>query len=209
MPSDELIRAIVATGRSLFERGYAFGTAGNISCRAGNTIFSTPTGSSLGDLSPENIAVCDLNGTVTSKSTPTKELPFHLAAYRSRGDCQAVVHLHSAYATAVSCLKNLDMKDALPAFTPYYAMRVPSLPVIAYFPPGDARLAAELEKFAAQTPAMLMRSHGSIALGKDLLQASALAEEIEETARLFFILGERGQALSASEVAELRSRGRV
>jgi 3-dehydro-4-phosphotetronate decarboxylase len=206
MQSDDLIRSIIATGRSLFERGYAFGTAGNISCRMGDVIYSTPTGCSLGDLRDEDIAVCNIDGVVSSTRKPTKELPLHLAAYRSRPDCLAVVHLHSAFATAVSCLKELDVKDALPAFTPYYAMRVPCLPVIAYFPPGDVQLAAELERLAPRTPAMLMRNHGSVALGKNLLEASALAEEIEETSRLFFILGDRGQALSASEVALLRAR---
>jgi ribulose-5-phosphate 4-epimerase/fuculose-1-phosphate aldolase len=207
--SDDLIRSIVTTGRSLFDRGYAFGTAGNISCRLGDTIYSTPTGSSLGDLCVEDIAICNMVGSVTSTRKPTKELPLHLAAYRSRPDCHAVVHLHSAFATAVASLKELNTDDALPAFTPYYAMRVPCLPVIPYLPPGDVRLAAELEKLAPETPAMLMRNHGSVALGKNLLEASALAEEIEETARLFFILGERGQALSASDVAFLRTRGRV
>jgi 3-dehydro-4-phosphotetronate decarboxylase len=209
MHSDDLIRSIVTTGRSLFDRGYAFGTAGNISCRAGDIVYCTPTGCSLGDLCPEDIAVCNMNGDVTSTRKPTKELPLHLAAYRSRPNCKAVVHLHSAFATAVSCLKELNANDALPAFTPYYAMRVPCLPVIAYFPPGDVRLAAELERFAAETPAMLMRNHGSVALGRDLLEASALAEEIEESARLFFVLGERGRALSANEVAFLRTKGRV
>jgi 3-dehydro-4-phosphotetronate decarboxylase len=204
---DDLIRAIIATGRTLFDRGYAFGTAGNISCRAGDIVYCTPTGSSLGDLCAEDIAVCNMSGAASSTRNPTKELPLHLAAYRSRPDCQAVVHLHSAFATAVSCLKELNTNDALPAFTPYYAMRVPCLPVIAYFPPGDVRLATELEKLAPDTPAMLMRNHGSVALGKDLLEASALAEEIEETARLFFILGARGQALSPTEVAFLRARG--
>ncbi len=209
MHPDDVIQSIVKTGRSLFKRGYAFGTAGNISCRLGDSVFSTPTGSSLGDLRAEDIAVCDITGSVSSASKPTKELPLHLAAYRARPDCHAVVHLHSAFATAISCLKGLNSSDALPAFTPYYAMRVPCLPVIAYFPPGDIRLADELEKLAPQTPAILMRNHGSVALGKDLLEASALAEEIEETAKLFFILGERGEALSPTEVAVLRTRGRV
>ncbi|HWR15000.1 MAG TPA: class II aldolase/adducin family protein [Terriglobales bacterium] len=209
MHSDDLIRSIIATGRSLFTRGYAFGTAGNISCRVEGSIYCTATGCSLGDLSAEDIAVCNMDGTATSACKPTKELPLHLAAYRSRPECHAVVHLHSGFATAVSCLKELNTKDALPAFTPYYAMRVPCLPVIAYFPPGDVRLATELEKLAPETPAMLMRNHGSVALGRNLLEASALAEEIEETARLFFILGERGKALGAAEVSYLRNRGRA
>jgi len=208
MQTNDSILALVETGRSLFARGYAFGTAGNLSCKMGNTVYATPTGSSLGDLRPEDIAICRLDGSLTGGGKPTKELSLHLAAYRTRPGCQAVVHLHSRYATAASCLKNLNLEDALPIYTPYFAMRVPRLPVIPYYPPGDARLATELAQHASQTPAMLMRNHGSVALGKTLLEASALAEEIEETARLLFLLGDRGQLLDASEIAELRKRVR-
>lgn len=208
MQTDDPILSLVETGRSLFARGYAFGTAGNLSCKAGDSVYATPTGSSLGDLRPEEIAVCRLDGSVVKGGKPTKELSLHLAAYRSRPGCHAVVHLHSRYATAASCLKDLNVNDALPVYTPYFAMRVPRLPVIPYYPPGDERLAVELAQHAEQTPAMLMRNHGSVALGRNLLEASALAEEIEETARLLFLLGDQGQVLSAGDVAELRRKAK-
>lgn len=206
MTSDNTLISLVETGRSLFARGYAFGTAGNLSCKSGDRVFCTPTGSSLGSLRVEDIAICRMDGTHIDVGKPTKELPLHLAAYRARPECQAVVHLHSCYATAVSCLKDLNTSDALPVLTPYYAMRIPSLPVIPFFPPGDERLGLELEKFAPHTPAMLMRNHGVVALGRTVAEASALAEEIEETARLFLLLGERGQPLGSTDVANLRRR---
>ncbi len=204
-PEAEL-EAMVQMARSLFERGYSFGTAGNISIRVGETIYATPTGSSFGTLTVEGISECDLEGRVVGDHTPTKELPFHLAAYRARPGSAAVVHLHSSCATAVSCLRDLDLKDALPLLTPYYAMRIPALPVVPYLPPGDQGLAAEVERLARFTPAMLMRNHGSIAIGATLVEAAALSEEIEETARLFLLLGERGQPLSGEQVAQLRRR---
>ncbi|HEX8711355.1 MAG TPA: class II aldolase/adducin family protein [Terracidiphilus sp.] len=206
MGPDDLVYALIETGRSLLARGYAFGTAGNLSCRMGDRVFCTPTGSSLGSLRAQDIAVCHVDGTHVEGGKATKELPLHLAAYRARTDCQAVVHLHSCYATAVSCLKDLNTEDALPVLTPYYAMRIPGLPVIPFYPPGDERLGLELEKLAPHTPAMLMRNHGLVALGKTLAEASALAEEIEETARLFLLLGERAQALGSTDVANLRRR---
>ena len=63
-----------------------------------------------------------------------------------------------------------------------------------------------MEKRIVGAPAVLLRNHGSIAVGGSLAEAAALAEEIEEAARLFFILDERGQALSREQVAELRRR---
>lgn len=137
---------------------------------------------------------------------PTKELPFHLAAYRARPSARAVVHLHSTYATAVASMRELDERNALPALTAYYAMRVPRLPVVPYSPPGDVQLAVEVERLARDTFAMLMRNHGSIAIGATLAEATALAEEIEETARLHLLLGDAAQPLSTAQVAELRRR---
>jgi ribulose-5-phosphate 4-epimerase/fuculose-1-phosphate aldolase len=85
-------------------------------------------------------------------------------------------------------------------------MKVPSLPVVSYLPPGDAGLAIEVERLARETPAMLMRNHGSIAIGSSLSEASALAEEIEETARLFLLLGDRAQILSSEQVLQLHTK---
>lgn len=202
------LEELVATALSLYRRGYTFGTAGNISVRVGERVFITPTNSSFGSLRADAIAEVDLAGNTTGAMKPSKEVPFHLAAYRARAGAGAVVHLHSAHATAVSCLADLDLEDALPVLTPYYAMRIPCLPVVDYNPPGDPALAPEVERRAACTPAMLLRNHGSIAIGKTLAEASALAEEIEEHARIFFLTGGRGRALSAEEVAELRRRFR-
>lgn len=199
---------LVAVARSLFDRGYSFGTAGNISVRAGATILVTPTGSSMGSLTADALARVDCAGTVIGDIRPSKEAHFHLAIYRARPECGGVVHLHSTYATALACLRELDMEDALPALTPYYAMRVPKLPVVPYLPPGDPALAAEVEQRAAGTPSLLLRNHGAIAAGTTLAEAAALAEELEEAARLYFLLGDRGQPLSAAQVAELRHRSR-
>ena len=50
-------------------------------------------------------------------------------------DLHAVVHTHSTYAAAVSCLDGLDPANALPPLTAYYAMRVGTLPLLPYCAP--------------------------------------------------------------------------
>lgn len=199
---------MVETARSLHQRGYSFGTAGNLSVRSSGTVFISPTNSSFGSLTPEGMAQIDLNGNVIGPNKPSKEAHFHLAVYRALPDAGAVVHLHSAYATALCCLDGLDMDDALPVFTPYYAMRLPRLPVVPYQPPGDPALAPVVEERIAGTRAVLLQNHGPITAGKNLMEASALAEELEEQSRLFFILAGRGRRLRADEIAELRRRFR-
>jgi L-ribulose-5-phosphate 4-epimerase len=199
---------IVAVCRSLFQRGYSYGTSGNISVREGDSIRITPTNSSFGTLRPEEMARVDLNGAVLGSSKPSKEAHFHLAAYRARPDAGAVVHLHSTYATAVASLRDINMEDALPIFTPYFAMRIPKLAVVDYYPPGDDALAPAVEARAAETPAILLRNHGPITIGRTLAEAAALAEELEEQSRLFFLLDGRGQPLTGEQIAELRRRFR-
>lgn len=197
---------LIAIARSLYDRGYTFGTAGNISLRLDDRLLVTPTNSSFWNL--DALAELDLSGAPIAGPAPSKEAHFHLAAYRARPDACAVVHLHSPHATALSCLDDLDTADAMPVFTPYYAMRLPCLPVAPYFPPGDPALAPAVEAAAARSPALLLRSHGSIAIGKSLMEAAALAEEIEEQARLYFLLDGRGRRLTADQTAELRRRFR-
>ena len=197
---------LVAIARSLYQRGFTFGTAGNLSVRIGETVVISPTNSSFGDLAEDALAEVGLDGAVLAGPQPGKEVPFHLAAYRARPDARAVVHLHSCYATAVSCLEDLDLTDAMPVYTPYYAMRLPCLPVVNYHPPGDPALGPAVEAAAAKSPALLLRNHGSITMGRSLKEAGGLAEEIEEQAKLYFLLGSRGRTLTAEQVAELRRR---
>jgi ribulose-5-phosphate 4-epimerase/fuculose-1-phosphate aldolase len=199
---------LVAAARSIYHRGYTFGTAGNISVRLADRILISPTNSSFGSLHPDHLAEVNWRGEPLPGPEPSKEAHFHLAVYRARPAARAVVHLHSCHITAVSCLAELDCADALPVFTPYYAMRLPCLPVVEYLPPGDPALAPAVEAAAARSPALLLRNHGSVAAGASLLEASALAEELEEQARLFFLLDGRGRKLSTAEVAELRRRFR-
>lgn len=197
---------LIAIARSLYRRGYTFGTAGNISVRVDDRIIVSPTNSSFGDLKEDDLAEVNWGGEALPGPKPSKEAHFHLAAYRARPEARAVVHLHSCYATAVSCLEDLNLNDAMPVYTPYYAMRLPCLPVVNYYPPGDPALGPAVEAAAARSPALLLRNHGSITIGRSLQEAGGLAEEIEEQARLFFLLGSRGRALTPEQVAELRRR---
>jgi ribulose-5-phosphate 4-epimerase/fuculose-1-phosphate aldolase len=199
---EELIRV----ARSLFARGYSFGTAGNLSARCGETVLVTPTGSSMESVRAEELAQMSLDGQIIGAVRPSKEAHFHLAIYRRRADVGAVVHLHSTYAVAVSCLKDLHRYDALPVFTPYFAMRIRRLPVVRYLPPGDPELAAEVGAVAAETNALLLENHGPVTMGRDLAEAAALAEELEEQAKLYFLLGERGRTLSPDQIRTLRER---
>jgi ribulose-5-phosphate 4-epimerase/fuculose-1-phosphate aldolase len=192
---------------SLFQRGYSVGGAGNVSVRLDDGGFLvTPTGGSLGRLSPVDLARIDATGTPVAGPKPSKEFSFHRALFDCRPEAGAIVHLHSTYLTALSCIKNLPQDNALRPFTPYYVMRVGYLPVIPYYRPGAEEIAHDLVKTANAHPvnAFLLASHGVVVLGKDIEDAVNNAEELEETARLFFLLhGRQLRYLTETEIADL------
>ena len=194
---------IAATAQSLFHRGYSYGTAGNISVRIGDRVLITPTGSSFGSLQADHLALTDMSGQVRGPNKPSKELPFHLAAYVARADVFAVVHLHSTHAVAFSCIRDLDARNALPPLTPYFVMKCGKLPVAPYHRPGSPSLAAEVMRLAPDHDVLLMANHGSLALGATLFDAASSAEELEEQCKIYFLLQGRGRPLTAADVAEL------
>jgi ribulose-5-phosphate 4-epimerase/fuculose-1-phosphate aldolase len=205
--SDLLLEQLCDVANSLFERGYAHGSTGNISVRVGEEIWVTPTGQPLRGLSPRSLARLDMNGQRLNENSPSKEHPFHTAIYRRRPEAGAVVHLHSTYAVALSCLESFDGDESLAPLTPYYFMRVAPLAVLPYFRPGSPALAGAIEEVAAAHHSILLRNHGLICAGSSLPEAADRAEELEQTARLHFILrGEKTRALSPDDVQALLSK---
>jgi len=199
--------AIVRFGRSMFERGLTFGSSGNISARLDDGWLMTPTNVALDRLDPGRLSRLDAEGRLISGDAPTKESFLHIAMYRERAAARAVVHLHSTYSVAVSCLADVDAEDVLPPVTAYYVMRVGALPLIPYHPPGDLDLAEAVRKLAGRHHAVLLANHGPVVAGDSLEAAVSAIEELEETAKLFLLLRqEKTRWLTPEQVAEVRRR---
>ncbi|MEN4769147.1 aldolase [Duffyella gerundensis] len=207
MTEQQARQEMVQLGASLFQRGYATGSAGNLSVLLEDgRLLATPTGSCLGELQAENLSTVTLQGEWLAGDKPSKEIAFHRALYLNNPACKAVVHLHSHYLTALSCLQDLDTKNCIRPFTPYVVMRVGDVPVVPYYRPGDVRLAEDLAVLAPRYRGFLLANHGSVVVGGSLREAADNTEELEETARLIFTLGDRPvRYLTDGEVAELRS----
>jgi ribulose-5-phosphate 4-epimerase/fuculose-1-phosphate aldolase len=127
--------------------------------------------------------------------------------YDKRPKSGAVVHLHSTHSVAVSCLDGVDHSNCLPPITAYYVMRIGTLPLVPYFPPGDATLADAVGKLAGKHHAMLLANHGPVVAGSSLSAAQDAIEELEETARLFLMLRhEKLNLLTPAQIAELQRR---
>ena len=201
----ELREQIAEVGLNLYRRGLSPGSSGNISVRMEDNWLVTPTNSSLGNLNPGNLSKLDWDGNLISGKKPSKEAFLHLAMYRKRPQSGAIVHLHSTFAAAVSCLDGLDSQSCIPPITPYFVMRVGKLPLLPYYPPGDKSLAQEIEKYAAKHSSVLLANHGPVVAGTDLKSAMYAAEELEETSKLMLLLyGQPIRTLDAAQLKQLR-----
>jgi ribulose-5-phosphate 4-epimerase/fuculose-1-phosphate aldolase len=195
---------LVRLSRSLFERGYAVGSAGNISVAVDDGLLITPTNSSLGSLEPDRISKLDPSGRHISGDKPSKEVFLHQAFYETRPGTGALVHLHSTYASALSCLPEIDPLDCIAPLTPYVVMRVGRVRLLPYVRPGDPAAGAMIRELQGQYAAVLLANHGPVVAAGDLPAAVYAAEELEETAKLLVLLHERRpRLLTAAQVDEL------
>jgi len=207
MSEARLREEICTFGRSLFDRGLTFGSAGNISARVSDGWLMTPTNSSLGRLDPSALSKVDERGQFVSGDKPTKEYFLHLSMYAERPTSGAIVHLHSTHSVAVSVLADLDPDEPIPPITAYYVMRIGRLALVPYYAPGDIALADAVRNVAGRHHAVLLANHGPVVAGKDLETAVYATEELEETAKLYLLLrGEKTRVLSVDQVRELQQK---
>jgi ribulose-5-phosphate 4-epimerase/fuculose-1-phosphate aldolase len=191
MNDNRLREEMCRLGRSLFERGYTHGASGNISVRTDDGILVTPTNASLGDLDPAALSLVDASGRVLSGRSPTKELALHNSFYASRDGTGAVVHLHSTHSVAVSTLDGLDHNDVFPPLTAYQLMRVGKVALLPYFEPGDPRIGKAIEELRGTYGSILLANHGPVVASYTLDDAVNAMEELEQTARVYLLVGSR------------------
>ncbi len=207
MSEAPLRECICRLARSIFDRGLTFGSTGNISVRIDDGWLMTPTGSSLGALDPARLSRLDDAGNHIDGDKPTKDPVLHVAMYEQRPKARAVVHLHSTHSVAVSCLADIDPADVLPPLTAYSVMRIGTLPLVPYFPPGDLDLVKAVGEMASRHHAVLLANHGPVVAGRSLEDAVYATEELEETARLFLMLRDaRTRPLTLEQVDALKRR---
>jgi 3-dehydro-4-phosphotetronate decarboxylase len=204
---------ICRVGRSLFERGYAHATAGNISVRLDDGFLITPTDACLGFLDPAALARLDAGGRQLSGERASKTLALHGAIYRAalRFDAgtRCVIHTHSTHAVALSL--RCQEAELLPPITPYFVMKVGHVPLVRYLRPGAPEAAEEVARLIAHygeggraIRAVMLQRLGPNAWHDSPAAAMAVLEELEETARLVLLAAGPCPSLSAPQIEELR-----
>ncbi|RRH76241.1 class II aldolase/adducin family protein [Falsigemmobacter faecalis] len=187
--------------------GLNHGSSGNISVRAGSRTLITPAGARAANLTPERIVALDIEGALCDggADVPSTEWRIHTEIYRARPEVMAVVHSHADNCVALSCHHR-----PLPPFHYMIAgFGGDEVPCARYQPLGSDALAfAVTEALGARYKACLMASHGMVAVGTSLSQASDLTVKLEMLARQYLLARQAGEPvlLSEDELREVHRR---
>ncbi|EHC83178.1 L-fuculose phosphate aldolase [Salmonella enterica subsp. enterica serovar Senftenberg str. A4-543] len=194
MERNRLARQIIDTCLEMTRLGLNQGTAGNVSVRYQGGLLITPTGIHFRKASPSpptgipyekltesHIVFIDADGQHEQGKLPSSEWRFHMAAYQTRPDANAVVHNHAVHCTAVSILNR-----PIPAI--HYMIAAAggnSIPCAPYATFGTRELSDHVAVALKNRKATLLQHHGLIACEENLDKALWLAHEVEVLAQLY------------------------
>jgi L-ribulose-5-phosphate 4-epimerase len=162
--------------------------------RKSRRVVIKPSGIDYDKLSPDLLAVTDLDGNrvVTGQPgdhlNPSVDLPHHCYLYRHCPEIGGVVHTHSNHATSFALLGR-PIPAYLTAIADEFGGEVPCAPYADNV--GD-HIGEAILKCRKQGPAVLMAHHGVFAFApspKQALKAAVMLEDIAKTCHLALSLG--------------------
>jgi L-ribulose-5-phosphate 4-epimerase len=195
---EEVCRA----NKALPVHGLVTWTSGNVSGRdpESGLVVIKPSGVMFEDLTPHNMVVVDLDGTVVEgdhgASTDTIS---HVYVYRRRPDVMGIVHTHSNYATAFAAVGK-SIPVCLTAVADEFGM---AIPCGDYARIGGEHIGEEIVRSIGDCVAVLMKQHGVFTVGASVnkaLKAAVMVEDIAKTVWLAMQIGQV-QDLPADEIA--------
>ncbi len=155
-----------AVGRTLADRGFITGSSGNLSVRLQERIVITRHGSLLSDLTSEDLIETNLEPDDGTTHMASWELPVHRAIYAGT-TALAIVHAHPPNAITLSLI---DKMLELPGEISVVGANTGIVPGI---------LAAEITREIKKHPLVMVKGHGSFAIGRTLAEACRLTSLFE------------------------------
>jgi len=198
----ELRAEICEIGRRLYNRGLCSGIDGNISVRLNQGFLCTPAGMCKGFLTPEDLCIVDKDGVLlTGSRARTSEILLHLEIFRVRQDVDAVIHSHPPCATAFA-ISGRDLPQGILAEAEVLLGRVPTS---RYAMPGTSEFAQTVTDLLEGSSAILLANHGAVTFGRDLHEAWAVSESLENYARILLLAAplQDNRPLTAEDQARL------
>jgi L-ribulose-5-phosphate 4-epimerase len=195
---DRVRADVAALHAELVRYGLVIWTGGNISGRVpGADLFVIkPSGVLYDDLAPENMILCDLDGTPVpgspgSDRSPSSDTAAHAYVYRNMPEVGGVVHTHSTYATAWAARAE-SIPCVITAMADEFGGDIPLGPFAII---GDDSIGRGIVATLTghRSRAVLMQNHGVFTIGKDAKDAVKAAVMTEDVARTVHIARQGGE----------------
>jgi L-ribulose-5-phosphate 4-epimerase len=177
-------------------------TSGNVSGRdpEKGLVVIKPSGYNFEELTPAHMVVVDMEGRVVEGNLkPSVDTDTHLYVYRHRPDVFGMVHTHSPYATSFAVLG-----QPIPACLTTSAMLGGEVPIGGFALIGGEEIGQEIVDKIGHSLVILMQSHGVFTIGSSPQQATKMAVEVEEIAKIMHLAMSRGEPirLTKEQIAE-------
>ncbi len=189
----------------MLERADIIDYNGHASVRAGDGRMYINIGScQRSRLTVDDICTIDFDGQVIDgNGKPPLEFHLHAGVYKARPDVQAVVHAHPKWSTFLTL--------AGVAYLPVFAQGslVHPLPVLdSPNSINNPTMAKRLTDQLGDRPAALMKAHGAVSTGRDIVEAFVLINYLEENAYRQYMAMQIGTpyAFSDEEIALCREK---
>src|ERR1044071_485389 len=147
-------------------------TAGNVAGGLPDTdlVVIKPSGVDYGDLKPDAMIVCELDGTVVHGDlSPSSDTAAHAYVYREMPEVGGVVHTHSVYATAWAARAE-PIPCVLTAQADEFGGEIPVGPFALIGGDDIGRGIVETLR-QHRSPTVLMRNHGVFTIGRHVRAA--------------------------------------
>jgi len=152
--------------RKLYDKGYMVSHSGNLSIRCGDRMFIKRRGAACDEIGPEEVIEIGIEEDTSAIALSSSETDVHRAIYKSTS-ALAIVHAHPPYSIACSLL--YDEIIPMDAEGDYLLHKIPI--VVVERLSGSKELEAKLIEALQTYKGVIVRGHGTFAIGKLLEEA--------------------------------------
>ena len=113
----------------------------------------------------------------------SSEVGIHLVSYEQRPDVRAICHAHPPHAVAMT-IAEVDLQ--MPVI-PEIIVTIGGIPTAPFGTPGTHELPDSIKDIIKCSDTVIMKNHGSVTVGPNLMDAFKKLDMLEHTARILWL----------------------
>jgi len=182
--SNKSLSEFQRVGRALLELGLVGSHSGNMSLRHGQSLYITRHGAMLGFLEKKDIVKTGMARGSPGSERASREVNVHRAILTDlrKNGARSVIHAHPIYAIALSLVS-----DEIVPVDVEGSFYLPRIPVLSFTRASASQeMEDALPRALRKSRAVMVRGHGSFAVGRTLEEALQLTSVLESNAEIMY-----------------------